>query len=123
MRSPFDADNLPPLEPPAKLDRDVAPYWSIVAEQWETDDEVRDRILVGMLARADQSTVVPVVRERLVVEAELVLADHRADEAGNCCLCTARSDGRCDIPYPCWGVRLARLVLPDADVAQSERRP
>ncbi|MGH3714196.1 MAG: hypothetical protein ACRDT4_12150 [Micromonosporaceae bacterium] len=87
------------------------------------DDDVRDRILVGMLARADQSTVVPVVRERLMVEAELVLSDHRADGAGNCCLCTAQSDGRYDIPYPCWGVRLARLVLPDTDVAQSERRP
>ncbi|MGH3735759.1 MAG: hypothetical protein ACRDT6_09080 [Micromonosporaceae bacterium] len=123
MRSPFDSDNRPPLEPPAKLDRDVAPYWSIVAEQWEPDDDVRDRILVGMLARAEQSTVIPVVRERLVVEAELVLADHRADEAGNCCLCSAQWGERYGIPYPCWAVKLARLVLPDADVAQSERRP
>ncbi|MGH3715066.1 MAG: hypothetical protein ACRDT4_16620 [Micromonosporaceae bacterium] len=123
MRSPFDADNRPPLEPPAKLDPDVAPYWSIVADQWQPEDEVRDRILVGMLARADQSTVVPVVRERLTVEAELVLADHRPDAKGRCCLCTAEWDLIGGVPYPCWSVRLARLVVPDADVAQSERRP
>ncbi len=110
MRSPFDADYPPPLEPPAKLDEDVAPYWSIVAGQWHPDDDVRDRILVGMLARADQTTVLPELRRRMLAEAELVLADHLPDEAENCCLCTATWDGKYGIPYPCWSVQLARLV-------------
>ncbi len=111
MRSPFTADYPPPQEPPASLGPDVAPYWSVVAEQWCPDDDVRDRILAGMLARADQATIVPAVHQRMIAQAELVLADHRADDEGRCCLCTSQWDGRFDIPYPCWAVRLARLVL------------
>ncbi len=112
MRSPFDADNPPPPEPPAKLAPEVAPYWTVVAQQWHPDDDVRDRILAGMLARADQSTVAPPIRRRLLAEAELVLTDHRAADAGLCCLCTAQWDGRFEITFPCWAVRLARLVAP-----------
>ncbi|MGH3736385.1 MAG: hypothetical protein ACRDT6_12310 [Micromonosporaceae bacterium] len=111
MRSPFTADDRPPIEPPAKLEPDQAAYWSVVAEQWHPDDDVRDRILLGMLARAEQSTVAPVLRRRMLAEAELVLADHRPDEQGNCFLCcTSRSEGGWEIPFPCWSVRYARLV-------------
>ncbi|MGH3713199.1 MAG: hypothetical protein ACRDT4_07015 [Micromonosporaceae bacterium] len=110
VRSPFTADYRPPIEPPAKLEPDQAAYWAVVAQQWHPDDDVRDRILLGMLARAEQSTVAPVLRRRLLAEAELVLADHRPDEQGNCCLCTSRSESGWEVPFACWSVRYARLV-------------
>jgi len=123
MRSPFDADYPPPLEPPVKLDADVAPYWAIVAEQWCPDDEVRDRILLGMLARADPTTVAPELWRRLLGEAELVLADHLPDEEDQCCLCTAEWDGRYGIPYPCWSVQLARLVTGQPSIVAGSTDP
>lgn len=124
MRSPFDADNRPPIEPPARLDPEVAPYWSVVADQWHPDDEVCDRILVGMLARADQATLAAPIRQRLQAEAERVLTSHLADADGHCSACVAAWAGDLDIPYPCWAVKLARLVAPelgggDADEAMT----
>ena len=109
MRSTFTGDS-PPPEPPARLDPDQARYWSVVAEQWHPDDEVRDHLLAGMLARADQTTVHPALRERMLTEAQRVLTEHRPDGQGNCSTCTDRWEGRHPIPYPCWAVQLAHLV-------------
>lgn len=111
MRSPFDADNPPPPEPPAELDPEIAPYWTIVAEQWHPDDDARDRILLGMLVCADQSTVIPAVRGRLIAEANRALAEHRPDEDGRCA--GAHSpESRWPVSFPCWCVKYARLVAP-----------
>ncbi|MGH3737655.1 MAG: hypothetical protein ACRDT6_18895 [Micromonosporaceae bacterium] len=112
MRSPFTADYRPPIEPPAQLDPDQAAYWAVVAEQWHPDDDVRDRILLGMLARTDQSSVIPAVRARLIDQAHLALAEHIPDEDGRCTGLHSDSQPRWPVPFPCWCITYARLVTP-----------
>ncbi|MGH3735311.1 MAG: hypothetical protein ACRDT6_06760 [Micromonosporaceae bacterium] len=107
------------MEPPARLDPNIAPYWAVVAEQWHPDDDARDKILLGMLARTDQSTVEPAVRARLIAEAGGVLAEHHDNGAGECVVCTSAWDGRWPIPYPCWPIMYARMVAPVKAVVAS----
>lgn len=84
-----------------------AAAWAALAEKWEPDHDAIDRILIGVLARADQSTVAQAVRARMLAEARRVLATHRPDRAGRC---SVHGDSLSEIPYPCWAVQIARLI-------------
>jgi len=113
MRSPFDADFPPPPQPPAGLEPGSDAAWVQAVESWTPDNEAADRQLVILLARADQTRLPLPIRERLLVEAERVLAEHLPEHEGkghpHCRHCSARYGGF-RVLFPCWATLIARRV-------------
>ncbi|MGH3655161.1 MAG: hypothetical protein ACRDUA_00740 [Micromonosporaceae bacterium] len=120
MHSPFTADFRPPIEAPT-VHLDMVPTWTAIAERWEPDDDTQDRALVSMLARADQEALPTQLRRLLVEETKRTLSTHVPNDDGACLPCSERHNGF-HVPYPCWGVLLARRVRPTSPSADAHGR-
>lgn len=122
MRSPSTADFCPPVKARDGVHIEMVPTWAAIAERYEPGDEAQDRAVVSMLARAHQDALPELLRRKLVEHARETLTIHVPDEGGACVPCSKRHKGF-HVPYPCWGVLLARRVVPAADLPAAPTAP